>query len=84
VGALGRAVAWIAVAIVFGASSWLLLMGVLIASLQRFGLSWLASMALAAGLSLCVTAFGIWQALRFPPYLAQGHAPPVAPARPGA
>jgi uncharacterized membrane protein YqjE len=53
------------VAIVFGASSWLLLMGVLIASLQRFGLSWLASMAIAAGLSLCVTAFGIWQALRF-------------------
>ena len=49
-GALGRALAWIAVAIVFGASSWLLLMGVLIASLQRFGLSWLASMAIAAGL----------------------------------
>ena len=64
-GALGRAVAWIAVAIVFGASSWLLLMGVLIAALQSFGLSWLASMAIAAGLSLCITAFGIWQALRF-------------------
>ena len=51
-GALGRAVAWIAVGIAFGASSWLLLMGVLIAALQSFGLSWLAAMAVAAGLSL--------------------------------
>ena len=64
-GALGRAVAWIAVGIAFGASSWLLLMGVLIAALQSFGLSWLAAMAVAAGLSLCVTALGVGQALRF-------------------
>ena len=37
----------------------------LIAALQSFGLSWLASMAIAAGLSLCITASGIWHALRF-------------------
>lgn len=64
--ALGRALMWVAVAIVFGASSWLLLMAALIALLQGvLGWSWLASMSTAAGLSLVVTALGAWQALRY-------------------
>ncbi|MET4729962.1 hypothetical protein ABIE09_003776 [Lysobacter enzymogenes] len=64
--ALGRALMWVAVAIVFGASSWLLLMAALIALLQGvLGWSWLASMSTAAGLSLVVTAIGAWQALRY-------------------
>src|SRR3546814_5516050 len=40
--AMGRALAWVAVAIVFGASAWLLVMGVLTALLHSLGLSWLA------------------------------------------
>lgn len=64
-GALGRAVAWIGVAIAFGASSWLLLMGVLIALLQSSGMSWLVALSIVAALSLGITALGIWQALRY-------------------
>lgn len=64
--ALGRAMLWVSVAIIFGASSWLLLMAALIALLQGvLGWSWLASMSAAAGLSLVVTGFGVWQALRY-------------------
>lgn len=64
--ALGRAMLWVSVAIVFGASSWLLLMATLIALLQGvLGWSWLASMSTAAGLSLVVTVVGVWQALRY-------------------
>ncbi|MDN5782228.1 MAG: phage holin family protein, partial [Luteimonas sp.] len=37
--AMGRALAWVAVAIVFGASAWLLVMGVLTALLHSLGLS---------------------------------------------
>ena len=65
-GALGRALLWVSVAIIFGASSWLLLMAVLIAVLNgMLGWSWMASMAVAAGLSLLVTGIGAWQALRY-------------------
>lgn len=64
--ALGRALLWVSVAIVFGASSWLLLMAALIAVLNGvLGWSWMASMASAAGLSLLVTGAGVWQALRY-------------------
>ena len=63
--ALARAAAWMAVAVVFGASSWLLLMGALIALLQRLGLSWLAALSIAAGLSVAITALGVWQTLRY-------------------
>ncbi len=59
--ALGRALAWTGVAIVFGASSWLLLMGALIALLQAFGLSWLVSIASAAFLSLVVAGIAVWR-----------------------
>lgn len=63
--ALGRALAWVGVAIAFGASSWLLLMAALVSLLQRFGLSWLAALSIAALLSLAVTAVAAWQALRY-------------------
>lgn len=59
--ALGRALAWTGVAIVFGASSWLLLMGVLIALLQALGMSWLGSIASAALLSLVVAGIAVWR-----------------------
>lgn len=59
--ALGRALAWTAVAVVFGASAWLLSMGVLIALLQASGISWLASLAIAALLSLVVMGTAIWR-----------------------
>ena len=49
------------VAIVFGASTWLLAMGALIALLQRFGWSWLQSLVVATVLSLGVTALAIWR-----------------------
>lgn len=63
--ALGRALAWVGVAIAFGASSWLLLMAALVSLLQRFGLSWLAALSIAALLSMAVTAVAAWQALRY-------------------
>lgn len=63
--ALARAMVWMSVAAAFGVSSWLLLMGVLIALLQRFGLSWLAALSIAAALSLAVTALGVFKTLRY-------------------
>ncbi|TWT19061.1 phage holin family protein [Luteimonas marina] len=59
--ALGRALAWTAVAIIFGASAWLISMGALIALLQATGLSWLASLSIAALLSLAVMGVAIWR-----------------------
>ena len=59
--ALGRALAWVAVAIVFGASAWLLAMGVLTALLHASGLSWLLSFAICATLSLGVTGLAAWR-----------------------
>ncbi|WP_144899972.1 phage holin family protein [Luteimonas cucumeris] len=59
--ALGRALAWTGVAIVFGASSWLLLMAAAIALLQAWGWSWLAASAICAGLSLAVTVLAAWR-----------------------
>lgn len=63
--AMARAMVWMSVAAVFGVSSWLLLMGALIALLQRLGLSWLASLSIAAGLSIAVTALGVFKTLRY-------------------
>ena len=62
--AMGHALAWVGVAIVFGASSWLLLMGALIALLQRFGWSWLQALSFAGVLSLLVTGFAAWRTSR--------------------
>ena len=59
--ATGRALAWVGVAIVFGASTWLMAMGALIALLQRLGWSWLQSLLVATVLSLGVTVLAIWR-----------------------
>jgi len=63
--AMARAMVWMSVAAVFGVCSWLLLMGVLIALLQHNGFSWLASVSIAAGLSLAMTILGVVQTLRY-------------------
>jgi len=62
---IARACAWLAVAVTFGASSWLLLMGAFIALLQRLGLSWLSSMAVASLVSVVITGLAMWQVLRY-------------------
>ncbi|UHH11851.1 phage holin family protein [Luteimonas fraxinea] len=59
--ALGRALAWSAVSVVFGASAWLLAMGAAIALLQSWGLSWLASISISTLISLVVTAIAAWR-----------------------
>lgn len=59
--AFGRGLAWAGVAIVFGASAWLLVAGALIALLQSFGWSWLASLSVAAALSILMTVFAAWR-----------------------
>ena len=58
---LGRALAWTAIAIIFGASAWLLLMGAMIALLQAAGLSWLLSISLTALVSLVVMGIAAWR-----------------------
>ncbi|MCW0368912.1 phage holin family protein [Xanthomonas sacchari] len=63
--ALARALVWLTVSVAFGASAWMLLMGAMIALLQRMGWSWLASISATAAFSLVVTALGAWQALRY-------------------
>lgn len=62
---LARAAVWLAVAVAFGASAWLLLMAALIAGLHALGLSWLAATSISALVSLLVAAIGGWQALRY-------------------
>ncbi|SEL51148.1 hypothetical protein SAMN05428989_1813 [Pseudoxanthomonas sp. GM95] len=62
---LARAMVWMSIAAVFGVSSWLLLMGALIALLQRLGMSWLTSLSIAAGLSLLITALGVLKTLSY-------------------
>ncbi|WP_186308957.1 phage holin family protein [Stenotrophomonas rhizophila] len=59
--AFGRALAWSGVAIVFGASAWLLLAGTLIALMQRWGLSWFQSLLVTSLVSLAVTGYSIWR-----------------------
>jgi hypothetical protein len=63
--AMGRALTFAGVAVVFGASAWLLLMGTLVALLRTFGLSWLLSMLVAAGLSLAVTVYACLRAMHY-------------------
>ncbi|WP_115557354.1 phage holin family protein [Xanthomonas campestris] len=59
--AFGRGLAWACVAVVFGASSWLLLAGAIIALLQRAGLSWFQAMFFTALASLLVTGLAAWR-----------------------
>lgn len=63
--ALGRALAYVAVAIAFGVSSWLLLVATLVTLLSALGLSWFAAMLIGATISLAVTGFAGWQAMRY-------------------
>lgn len=64
--AFGRTLAFTGVAIAFGASAWLLLMAALIAWLSLgLGWPWALSLLLAAALSIAVTAFGGWRAMRY-------------------
>jgi hypothetical protein len=64
--AFGRTLAFMGVAIAFGASAWLLLMASLIAWLSM-GLGWPWSMSLLATgvLSLAIAGFGGWSASRY-------------------
>lgn len=59
--AFGRALAWSGVAIVFGASAWLLLAATLIALLQSWGMSWLHALLITSLLSLLVTCVAAWR-----------------------
>lgn len=63
--AFGRGLAWAGVAVVFGASSWLLLTGAIIALLQRLGLSWFQSLFFTALVSLGMTALAVWRVSHF-------------------
>ena len=67
--ALGRGIAWAGVAIVFGASAWLLATAAGVALMQCFGLSWLASLSIAAVFNLCITALAAWRTSRFFDYM---------------
>lgn len=63
--AFGRTLAFTGVAIVFGASTWLLLMAMLVVLLNRAGLAWSLSMLIPALLSGAVAAFAAWRAVRY-------------------
>lgn len=57
--AAGRSMVWLAVAIVFGASFWLLLMAATVVAMhEKLGWSWLVSLLVAAVVSLLITLFG--------------------------
>lgn len=64
--ALGRALAFTGMAIAFGASAWLLLMATLVVFLSDgLGWPWALSLLLTALVSLGITAFGGWSAMRY-------------------
>lgn len=64
--AFGRALAFTGVAIAFGASAWLLLMAALIVFLSNgLGWPWSLSLLLSAAISMAITGFGIWSAMRY-------------------
>ena len=64
--AFGRTLALMAVAIVFGASSWLLLMAALIVSLTTgLGWSWALALLVSAGVSAIATAIAAWLGMRY-------------------
>lgn len=63
--AIGRALAWSVVAIVFGASAWLTVIGILITGLHALGLNWLAATSIAGLISLAVTALAAWRMMVF-------------------
>lgn len=63
--ACGHGVLWTCMLVIFGATSWLLLAGTLIALLQWFGLSWLQSVFFTALASLVMTGIALWRAIHF-------------------
>ena len=63
--AMGRALAWAGAAVVFGATGWLLATAACVALLQWLGLSWLASLSIAALLNLAITGLAAWRTARF-------------------
>lgn len=64
--AFGRTLALTGVAIVFGASAWLLMMAVLVVLLSRqAGLPWSVSLLIPALLSAAVAGFSAWHAMRY-------------------
>ncbi|MGV8940602.1 MAG: phage holin family protein [Lysobacter sp.] len=64
--ALGRTLALSGLAIACGASSWLFLMGTLVVILNGpVGLSWSVALLIPAAISLLVTAFASWMAVRY-------------------
>ncbi len=64
--AFGRTLAFTGVAIVFGASAWLLLMAALIVALSLgLGWPWSVSLLLAALLSAAITVLASWRAMRY-------------------
>jgi hypothetical protein len=67
--AMGRALAWTGVAVVFGATGWLLITAAGVAVLQGFGMSWLGSLSVAAVVNLAVTGLAMWRAARFFDYM---------------
>ena len=67
--ALGRGLAWAGVAVVFGASAWLLATAAGVALMQRLGLSWLASLSVAALFNLAITGLAAWRTSRFFDYM---------------
>ncbi|PZU23087.1 MAG: hypothetical protein DI584_15390 [Stenotrophomonas sp.] len=63
--AFGRSLAWSGVAIVFGASAWLLLAATAVAMLQYVGLSLFVSLLIPTLTSLAVTGYAIWRVSYF-------------------
>jgi len=64
--ALGRALAFTAVAIVFGVSAWLLLMAALVAVLAAAThWSWTLALTVVALANVAVTAWAGWRAIRY-------------------
>lgn len=62
--AFGRTLAFIGVAIAFGASAWLMLMGALVSWLAvDVGWSWPLAFVVPAVVSLLLTAYGAWRAV---------------------
>jgi uncharacterized membrane protein YqjE len=60
--AFGLTLAYAGAAIALGASAWLLLMALGVLALHAWGLSWIASVAIPALISLAGAAFFVWQA----------------------
>lgn len=64
--AFGRTLAFTGMAIAFGASAWLLLMGAMIAGMHSAGgLSWPIAMLIAATLSIAITVGASFAAIRY-------------------